>query len=156
MGTMTTCSGASLGGQTSPLSSECVITSPPIMRVDTPHDVFHTCSRPPAAVWYCTLKAFAKLWPRLCDVPAWSALLSCISASRAYVRRAPANFSLSVLRTVITGIAIQFSWNVRYTPSICRTFQENRSEEHTSELQSPCNLVCRLLLEKKKKTIIKN
>src|SRR2546426_6838728 len=30
-----------------------------------------------------------------------------------------------------------------------------RSEEHTSELQSPCNLVCRLLLEKKKKYIIK-
>src|SRR5256885_9462537 len=28
-----------------------------------------------------------------------------------------------------------------------------RSEEHTSELQSPCNLVCRLLLEKKKQTI---
>src|SRR5205807_10307233 len=29
---------------------------------------------------------------------------------------------------------------------------EPRSEEHTSELQSPCNLVCRLLLEKKKNT----
>src|SRR3989454_4640965 len=29
-----------------------------------------------------------------------------------------------------------------------------RSEEHTSELQSPCNLVCRLLLEKKKKTSV--
>src|SRR2546426_10769558 len=28
----------------------------------------------------------------------------------------------------------------------------HRSEEHTSELQSPCNLVCRLLLEKKKQT----
>src|SRR5256885_9571238 len=28
-----------------------------------------------------------------------------------------------------------------------------RSEEHTSELQSPCNLVCRLLLEKKKKLL---
>src|SRR5256885_7884569 len=28
--------------------------------------------------------------------------------------------------------------------------QAERSEEHTSELQSPCNLVCRLLLEKKK------
>src|SRR5688500_20040136 len=28
-----------------------------------------------------------------------------------------------------------------------------RSEEHTSELQSPCNLVCRLLLEKKKQHI---
>src|SRR5256885_3959577 len=31
-------------------------------------------------------------------------------------------------------------------PATCRW----RSEEHTSELQSPCNLVCRLLLEKKK------
>src|SRR2546426_1680238 len=30
------------------------------------------------------------------------------------------------------------------------TWNERRSEEHTSELQSPCNLVCRLLLEKKK------
>src|SRR5256885_10248974 len=29
-------------------------------------------------------------------------------------------------------------------------FGQFRSEEHTSELQSPCNLVCRLLLEKKK------
>src|SRR5256885_10533156 len=29
---------------------------------------------------------------------------------------------------------------------------QGRSEEHTSELQSPCNLVCRLLLEKKKPT----
>src|SRR5256885_10528246 len=34
------------------------------------------------------------------------------------------------------------------------TFSNARSEEHTSELQSPCNLVCRLLLEKKKKTCI--
>src|SRR5256885_12802707 len=31
-----------------------------------------------------------------------------------------------------------------------RQRQRGRSEEHTSELQSPCNLVCRLLLEKKK------
>src|SRR2546426_6920011 len=34
-----------------------------------------------------------------------------------------------------------------------RPLPEHRSEEHTSELQSPCNLVCRLLLEKKKKKI---
>src|SRR5256885_5714004 len=33
-----------------------------------------------------------------------------------------------------------------------RFVQQHRSEEHTSELQSPCNLVCRLLLEKKKNT----
>src|SRR2546426_9211723 len=32
-----------------------------------------------------------------------------------------------------------------------RAAAAERSEEHTSELQSPCNLVCRLLLEKKKK-----
>src|SRR5215467_15372087 len=32
-----------------------------------------------------------------------------------------------------------------------RVDEHRRSEEHTSELQSPCNLVCRLLLEKKKK-----
>src|SRR5256885_3170511 len=31
------------------------------------------------------------------------------------------------------------------------TRDDQRSEEHTSELQSPCNLVCRLLLEKKKR-----
>src|SRR5256885_6046773 len=33
----------------------------------------------------------------------------------------------------------------------CVPINNQRSEEHTSELQSPCNLVCRLLLEKKKK-----
>src|SRR2546426_2852069 len=32
--------------------------------------------------------------------------------------------------------------------------QHPRSEEHTSELQSPCNLVCRLLLEKKKNIVV--
>src|SRR5256885_7986378 len=34
--------------------------------------------------------------------------------------------------------------------------ENHRSEEHTSELQSPCNLVCRLLLEKKKNKNIQN
>src|SRR2546426_8214916 len=36
-----------------------------------------------------------------------------------------------------------------FRPTFIGRFRE-RSEEHTSELQSPCNLVCRLLLEKKK------
>src|SRR5256885_9249891 len=35
-----------------------------------------------------------------------------------------------------------------------RKADQRRSEEHTSELQSPCNLVCRLLLEKKKISIL--
>src|SRR2546426_3340564 len=36
--------------------------------------------------------------------------------------------------------------------AVVRRLIASRSEEHTSELQSPCNLVCRLLLEKKKYT----
>src|SRR5256885_10872402 len=47
-------------------------------------------------------------------------------------------------------------WRPKSRPARCgpgtRTCCSRRSEEHTSELQSPCNLVCRLLLEKKKKT----
>src|SRR5256885_10044476 len=46
----------------------------------------------------------------------------------------------NMLRT----IPLQRSYKVRRTRSL-----RQRSEEHTSELQSPCNLVCRLLLEKK-------
>src|SRR5256885_6186758 len=38
-------------------------------------------------------------------------------------------------------------------PHLVTVVGQARSEEHTSELQSPCNLVCRLLLEKKKKKV---
>src|SRR2546426_8277177 len=41
--------------------------------------------------------------------------------------------------------------NQRETTVVWERDTGARSEEHTSELQSPCNLVCRLLLEKKKK-----
>src|SRR5256885_12722864 len=37
------------------------------------------------------------------------------------------------------------------SPKCPAALTASRSEEHTSELQSPCNLVCRLLLEQKKK-----
>src|SRR5256885_10271928 len=47
-------------------------------------------------------------------------------------------------------IQMQYGWPHLYTNSCVDV--TNRSEEHTSELQSPCNLVCRLLLEKKKTT----
>src|SRR5256885_7953235 len=40
--------------------------------------------------------------------------------------------------------------NATLIASTMRRLDLLRSEEHTSELQSPCNLVCRLLLEKKK------
>src|SRR5256885_10661950 len=39
---------------------------------------------------------------------------------------------------------------VKAAEALGRFHAQERSEEHTSELQSPCNLVCRLLLEKKK------
>src|SRR5688500_19384368 len=43
-------------------------------------------------------------------------------------------------------------FTVNRSPHVDKKSREQfeRSEEHTSELQSPCNLVCRLLLEKKK------
>src|SRR5205807_6833220 len=52
-------------------------------------------------------------------------------------------------RLVKVPIAAGEEWGNRwdFNPLV-----ENRSEEHTSELQSPCNLVCRLLLEKKNKS----
>src|SRR2546426_5239044 len=40
-------------------------------------------------------------------------------------------------------------WHSAPAPVVQRFRRVPRSEEHTSELQSPCNLVCRLLLEKK-------
>src|SRR5256885_4154444 len=55
-----------------------------------------------------------------------------------------------------------FPYTTLFRSQFCREFSATegcspgtgerlrRSEEHTSELQSPCNLVCRLLLEKKK------
>src|SRR5256885_3635076 len=46
------------------------------------------------------------------------------------------------------------SCSVKVLPRPAPWLSAYRSEEHTSELQSPCNLVCRLLLEKKKKTNI--
>src|SRR5256885_17018920 len=41
------------------------------------------------------------------------------------------------------------AWVSRTIASGAQTRRTERSEEHTSELQSPCNIVCRLLLEKK-------
>src|SRR5256885_6536832 len=49
------------------------------------------------------------------------------------------------------ALSSQHSLNATHYVLMLGTAQY-RSEEHTSELQSPCNLVCRLLLEKKKNT----
>src|SRR2546426_7437828 len=47
--------------------------------------------------------------------------------------------------------AVRASRSVMSPCGVERIAMPRRSEEHTSELQSPCNLVCRLLLEKKKR-----
>mmetsp|Transcript_22814 Transcript_22814/g.70485 ORF Transcript_22814/g.70485 Transcript_22814/m.70485 type:complete len:413 (+) Transcript_22814:169-1407(+) len=119
MGMTTTCVGAIAGGRRSPASSPCVMMSPPTMRVDTPHDVCHTCRCSPSSSWNCVPKALAKFCPRLWLVPACSALRSPIIASIVYVWSAPANFSMRLLRPQMTGMASTPSASSRYTSSIC-------------------------------------
>src|SRR5256885_16716165 len=50
----------------------------------------------------------------------------------------------------ITEESFHLHYNINVFGDLREGAETERSEEHTSELQSPCNLVCRLLLEKKK------
>src|SRR2546429_2174089 len=49
------------------------------------------------------------------------------------------------------SVQVDIGFRDSYTRNIQKEIERNRSEEHTSELQSRLHLVCRLLLEKKKK-----
>src|SRR2546430_12994523 len=60
--------------------------------------------------------------------------------------------ALPIYRLHVTPRIPQPRACVRSQPARARNVESRRSEEHTSELQSQSNLVCRLLLEKKKKT----
>src|SRR5205807_6060594 len=66
-----------------------------------------------------------------------------------FPRRKARKMLPSVPEPILTGLLCSFP----KCSTNSQVFQ--RSEEHTSELQSPCNLVCRLLLEKKKKKKLK-
>src|SRR5256885_11070873 len=57
----------------------------------------------------------------------------------------------SVTDTAPLSDATDVATDANVTITFSEAVDVTRSEEHTSELQSPCNLVCRLLLEKKKK-----
>src|SRR2546426_2192242 len=61
--------------------------------------------------------------------------------------------TVAVSLTTLVSLRVERGRRARNTPPASSSSgdQRGRSEEHTSELQSPCNLVCRLLLEKKKK-----
>src|SRR5256885_2543839 len=59
--------------------------------------------------------------------------------------------SVELLRPVVESPSVVMAaHNARFDEGMLINAGLQRSEEHTSELQSPCNLVCRLLLEKKK------
>src|SRR5258708_14377853 len=80
--------------------------------------------------------------------------------------RRPPRSTLFPYTTLFRSISLQgFQFRVRFADDVrfrlhaglqkrTQTDQVERSEEHTSELQSPDHLVCRLLLEKKKKNLI--
>src|SRR6516162_5646206 len=59
-------------------------------------------------------------------------------------------YTLSLHDALPISVRLSLSPAIRKVCAQC-SHPTPRSEEHTSELQSPCNLVCRLLLEKKKK-----
>src|SRR5256885_13960491 len=66
------------------------------------------------------------------------------------IRRPPRSTLFPYTTLFRSGYLKPSTFDVERLPEA--TFRHvGRSEEHTSELQSPCNLVCRLLLEKKKK-----
>src|SRR5256885_6989195 len=70
------------------------------------------------------------------------------------IRRPPRStlFPYTTLFRSQAGLYRESHWRIHTYPNTGMVIASDlRSEEHTSELQSPCNLVCRLLLEKKKK-----
>src|SRR5256885_8665885 len=66
--------------------------------------------------------------------------------------RRPPRSTLFPYTTLFRSCARSTTPPCRRASARSRSSSHARSEEHTSELQSPCNLVCRLLLEKKKNT----
>src|SRR5256885_10863083 len=75
-----------------------------------------------------------------------SSVVTCREPGRGYVQwYPPANYCYRV-----TLERFRAGNKVHKDPQTPARTRNGRSEEHTSELQSPCNLVCRLLLEKKK------
>src|SRR3989454_3381306 len=91
--------------------------------------------RPPRSTLFPYTTLFRSAWAAFADRARERQIQ--FSATVGNVRYVTADSE--ALRQVLTNL---FDNALRYTPP--------RSEEHTSELQSPCNLVCRLLLEKKK------
>src|SRR5256885_13012234 len=89
--------------------------------------------------------------PRSTLFPYTTLFRSADMAFRSAFRLKPSSTAISKLRpqSVSASMQIIYSSEAAFWSPRGRE-APGRSEEHTSELQSPCNLVCRLLLEKKK------
>src|SRR5207248_8448737 len=61
------------------------------------------------------------------------------------------NFRRSIIKVRLCNCSKRCTGSMDWSGSALLRLIQSRSEEHTSELQSPYDLVCRLLLEKKKK-----
>src|SRR5256885_5146485 len=83
-------------------------------------------------------------------VPSHACSHQCATPQQALVEELHLPGTKAVDRVRIGGVVRRKSSSIGSFGLMCRGTA--RSEEHTSELQSPCNLVCRLLLEKKKNT----
>src|SRR5256885_11144171 len=90
--------------------------------------------------------------PRSTLFPYTTLFRSVLFGGLAHAQNPPGGYEAGGGGASVTGSAVVV---VRSGSTATFTTAPNtsRSEEHTSELQSPCNLVCRLLLEKKKKNI---
>src|SRR3989454_9457865 len=134
------------------------------------HTSHHDCGRPPTS-------SASLLWPAGIPLPCSVPLLPFRFFFFLMIRRPPRStlFPYTTLFRSSSGTSPTPSTSTtcpgrvtkdgvhRSVPSLTRSLSPRaivcttpasvsmRSEEHTSELQSPCNLVCRLLLEKKKK-----
>src|SRR5256885_12245931 len=96
--------------------------------------------------------------PRSTLFPYTTLFRSLVNAeARSYINHSSDRYDLVQISLIDTWAAtaaggLTLTENRLYTVEAWDDFYRSlkRSEEHTSELQSPCNLVCRLLLEKKK------
>src|SRR5207248_7735404 len=110
-------------------------------------DVSSSCSWPTFPVarscGYCSTTTISRC---SADDSAFSAWLICLMPS------GPVALTLTAwFRAWITASRVDFSKSIAPRTAFTRLGIRSRSEEHTSELQSPYDLVCRLLLEKKNK-----
>src|SRR5256885_15917590 len=123
------------------LSTPSVITTTALRRFSA-RDVPSTCSR--------TNRSASQKFVPPCGFSILSMLL--LKASRSEVKVDTTSTS-AVKVTIATRSTGRTASMKRFDDLRIKPILSARSEEHTSELQSPCNLVCRLLLEKKKKNI---